>query len=164
MAHDVRPVRAYLALALGMLVLLAWQLHEAPDASSFGHKARLIDIWVPAHFLFGIILMGCWKRLVQQYQLLAVVATICVWETLEFSMEIGLFGPEPRDWMAGVEPPMNRYLIDPLVGILGAITCRRFPKLWLPGLVIGFAFEAANIVSPTSMTIQQALLDFLSTP
>lgn len=164
MAHLIQPVRVYIALVLGMLVLLTWQLHEAPDASSFGHKARLIDIWILGHFLFGIILMGFWKRLTHQHRFLMVVASICVWEAIELTMEIGLFGSGPEDWMAGVEPPMNRYLIDPLIGILGAVTCHLFPKIWLPSFIIGLVFEIANVASPTAMTIQQTLLDFFLAP
>lgn len=162
MVHHGQSVRMYLTLVLGMLVLLAWQLHEAPDASFFGDKARLIDIWVPGHFVFGIILMGCWERLIQQRRLFMVIASICVWEVVEFQMEIGLMGPEPEHWMAGIEPPVNRYLIDPFMGVWGAVTCRRFPKIWLPNFVVGLVFEAANVASPTCMTIQQALLDFFT--
>ena len=89
---------------------------------------------------------------------------MCAWEVLELPTELGLLGQRLAHWMAGIESPMNRFAVDPLVGILGVLTCRRFPRIWFPCLTLGLLFEAAHIAAPTAMTIQESLLAFFSTP
>jgi hypothetical protein len=156
-----------------MLSLFAWQLVMAPGQNFFGDKAALIDIWFIGHFVYGVILAGCWRALMREVPgrpwfasdwFLLVMASICIWEAIELPMELGYLGDGARRWMAGVEPPLNRYLIDPIVAVAGALICRRYPKIWLPTFVFGLIFEAAHIASPTAMSIQEWLLAALFTP
>jgi len=159
-------ITAWIVLLFSTAWLLAYQVVSAPILAASG-KESLVDLWFVGHFAYGVILAGCWVRIAGEriedpwapsaWFYLAVVSMF-VWEGIELQMELGHFGLGPKAWMDGIEPISNRFFVDPIVGLVGMAACRRWPRIWLPTFAFGLLFEAAQVTSPTSMSIQEWLI------
>lgn len=167
----MRLAAAWIVLVVGVAFLLGYQVGSAPTLAD-NDKESLVDLWFVGHFVYGVILAGCWWRIVREkadgpwltsHWFFLAVTSMFVWEALELQMELGHFGPSPKVWMDGVEPIANRFLLDPLVGFVGMMACRRWPRMWSYTFAFGLLFEAVQVASPTSMYIQQQLVAAVST-
>lgn len=149
----------------GLQFLLAPHQPIIPDLFDTKTTA-LVDLWVVGHLVFGIILAGGFQRLLRERHpppwqsswLLAVLSGVFVWEAVELAGELGFCGEWAQRWLAGIEFWFNRYLIDPAVALLGCWLWRRFPACFWPVVAFGLVFEAANLLAPTALTIQEWLV------
>ena len=164
-------VALYSGLAIAMTFLFLTQLILTNGKNSAGSKDHLIDIWCATHFLWGAVLAGFWhgvtgetfKRRWKTSRWLAMTVTcICAWEMVEFPMEIGVFGPAIKQWMDGVEPLPNRFLVDPVFTFLGAMACRQDRRIYKPALVLTATWATFNLLAPTAMSVQGQILTFVS--
>ncbi len=126
----------------------------------------MFDIWCLGHFMFGVIVTGLLKHIkairTSQGSLLNwVLGVLIVWEASELSIEMGSLGDGVQAWKHGFEHWSNRFVADPLIGLLGFAVYRRWPKIFFPVLVFGIVWEIAQISQPTSITIQDWLITYL---
>lgn len=82
---------------------------------------------------------------------------MCIWEGLELAMELGQFGERVAFWKSGIEYWTNRLVADPFFGVVGCFICHRWPRVFWPALVLSLIWEAVQVSSPTSMSIQEWL-------
>jgi|GEM_PF-5210979 hypothetical protein len=162
---------AWLTLLIAVAFLLGYQVAVAPVLEN-SEQEPLVDIWFIGHFVYGVILAGCWQRITKEpepapwrgtWWFYFAVVSMFVWEGAELQMELGHWGIGPQKWMDGIETISNRYLIDPVVGFIGMMACRRWPKMWLPTFAFGIFFEIVQVSAPTSMSIQHWLLASVGT-
>ena len=172
MTRGRRRTAIYTLLVLSF-ISLAWIQSLYTDGSVipnlFGDRTdSLLDIWVLCHTMFGAVQYGIWSRLVSNREhtnhgytirvfhdtICLSLISMCIWEGLEFSMELGLFGARVAYWKSGIEHWSNRFLADPFFGVLGCLICYRWPRVFWSALVMSIIWEIVQVLSPTSMSIQ----------
>ncbi len=86
-----------------------------------GKNFAWFDLWSIQHFSAGVIVGTFFRK--RNYSITrAVIITLVsayLWELIEYSDEIGLFGQLPSVWFGGVEFFWNRILMDPFLFTLG---------------------------------------------
>lgn len=64
--------------------------------------------------------------------LVGVMLLSCLWEITEFYMEAGYAHPWLTHWFQGIEHPLNRFVSDPLMMLVGALAASRSIMLIVP--------------------------------
>jgi hypothetical protein len=107
-----------IALFVAHLVLGYWNLE-------LSMKPTIVDLWSAFHICFGVFAGGITARVFRltnkQFAtcFTLALAVLCGWEVAEFHMQVGHFGTAVQAWHQGVEQPLDRMVVDTLVGCLG---------------------------------------------
>lgn len=121
----------------------------------------LFDLWSVQHFLSGVfigtVLLLPEKRSLKDL-LTATLIVAFIWEAAELAMEYGIFGQVISSWKSGFEHWGNRFIGDPLMVVFGSMFAWKFSSAWKWAFIPASVWLVANVVSPTSMSIQQWLL------
>ena len=154
--NDILYFEVFFFLAFFVIVVISLYLTEV---KIWGDKTEaLFDIWFLQHTLSGMILsfLLLTTRITEKYSLFLIIAIVFSWEFIEYFLET-----DSHDvvmlWMAGVEHPLNRFVVDPLAGILGYNLIRRYPNKIYFCLALNFFFAVLHLFLGDVMAIQQFL-------
>lgn len=130
------------------------------DVKLWGVKTEaLFDVWFLQHLFSGIIL--CYgtiaNRGILKYPLFVAILMAYAWEGLEYWLEIKSHEVIML-WFAGLEHPLNKFVIDPLAAAIGFALVKKFPDLIYPALILAFFFLLIHLWLGDSMAIQKLLL------
>ena len=141
----------------------------------FGLKTTaMFDVWSFEHILSGISVGNLIKRdnrkhvknisLIKKFEshssvirfdIIGVMFTAYLWETIEHYLETGLAGAGVEYWFQGVEAWINRIIADPLLMVLGYFIGLKYPKFIIPARVISALWLLVHIfIFPNSMYLQ----------
>ncbi|MBU0760121.1 MAG: hypothetical protein KJ600_01195 [Nanoarchaeota archaeon] len=126
----------------------------------------LFDIWTFIHLLSGIAIGAAllWltktdnKKIQTKKIIISTLLIAFLWEILEYSFEIGIFGSTISNWFYAVEFLPNRLIIDPLTVLFGGIIAIKKPKLGIPSAVLAMIFLLIHIfIFPNVVYLQRLI-------
>jgi hypothetical protein len=145
----------------------------------WGHKTHAVfDVWSIEHFLMGMNVYFAVRLLKDTRwfahafaptlagRLMAVLLVSCFWEIIEFYLEAGYVHPWATYWFQGIEHPLNRFVSDPAMMLLGGwFASRCVTPLLVPiaARVFSLAWLYLHLfLLPHSMKLQESLAEFFN--
>jgi hypothetical protein len=147
-----------MVICLGIILMLFGLTFG--DVKFFGNKTEaMVDLWTFQHFCTGIIV--CYItiafRNVIKRPLIIAIAIVISWEFIEIFLEVSS-NEATMYWFAGVENDWNRFLVDPLVTVIGFNFVKQCPQILWPAIVGCLSFLGVNLMSEDSMALQKWLI------
>ncbi len=119
------------------------------DSLSSG-RSSIVDLWAFAHISFGVFAAGAVKMsgidVVKVHRHIVCAFLILLgWEVYEMAQEMGLTFHAAIRFHGGVEHPIDRLLIDPIMGLLGILWYRRMPRVFWGVTLSGVVWWAIHL-------------------
>lgn len=120
------------------------------DDGLFSGRSSVIDLWAFAHISFGVFAAGAVKMsgidVVKVHRHIVCAFLILLgWEVYEMAQEMGLTFHAAIRFHGGVEHPIDRLLIDPIMGLLGILWYRQMPRVFWGVTLAGVAWWTINL-------------------